>query len=482
MDQHKYVLRLQNVSSWLLTTDDSLKRKLARGLRARPKGFQHVEAFRKKLWDGWKPFFYAKNGCFLSGLRHEVESSLQILKRPYTIVDERTAVRWTNSEIGDQFINRWLPEDIDPITLHDFQPDLANKCFKYNRGIVQAPTGSGKTFILISLLHSLPPRTPTLFLTNRASLVHQNYLIMKKWGIQNVGRYYSKYKENNNIICATTNAKTLENLKDFLPKVKALFVDEVHDCVSDAPANAYRAMPNAAIRIGFSASPFRWHKKKIEKEHKLLVKGHFGNVFRTQTTESGLLTAKELQGRNILSPSEATVYKITSPDLAYEPYQDAVKMGIEENFDFHQIVQRLVKSLSGRTLVIVERIQQGVYLKQLLPEADWLYGDIKVEDRLPAIEGLRADEKRVTICMRHLITAGIDVKIHNLVNASGGEAAHNLIQQIGRGLRTASDKDTLKYYDFLFLINDYLRKHSEWRIEVLKQEGHPVTVMDDYDF
>jgi hypothetical protein len=52
---------------------------------------------------------------------------------------------------------------------------------------------------------------------------------------------------------------------------------------------------------------------------------------------------------------------------------------------------------------------------------------------------------------------------------------------MGRGLRTADDKDFLTYHDFNFVINDYLRKHSEWRMEVLKKEGHNVSVLEDFD-
>jgi hypothetical protein len=49
---------------------------------------------------------------------------------------------------------------------------------------------------------------------------------------------------------------------------------------------------------------------------------------------------------------------------------------------------------------------------------------------------------------------------------------------MGRGLRLADDKDVLDYHDFHFQNNDYLRKHSEWRMEVLKQEGHNVVSKD----
>lgn len=35
-------------------------------------------------------------------------------------------------------------------------------------------------------------------------------------------------------------------------------------------------MSSAAIRIGFSATPFKWDKKKIDQVHKYNVKGYFG--------------------------------------------------------------------------------------------------------------------------------------------------------------------------------------------------------------
>ena len=34
------------------------------------------------------------------------------------------------------------------------------------------------------------------------------------------------------------------------------------------------------------------------------------------------------------------------------------------------------------------------------------------------------------------------------------------------------------YYDFIFEINDYLEKHSKKRIEILKKEGHKITIKD----
>jgi superfamily II DNA or RNA helicase len=473
------VLKIGNVYTWLLTTDKQLKTFLHDRLRFRPKDFWHNQAYIRKRWDGWKDFFDDKSGKFLTGLLPEVQAALRVKGVEYSVLDERELIEWQHESVAPDFLNQWLPPNEDPITLHDFQPDLAAQCFKYNRGIVTAPTAAGKTLILVTLLKSLPPKTPTLFLTKSASLVHQNWEEMTHWGVENLGRWYDKFKEPNYVICATAHTKTLASLEKLLPKFKVLLVDEVHECMSDVPIAAYRKMTSACVRIGFSATAFRWDKKKTDNVHKWSAKGHYGPLFKTTTTKSGLLTTKELQDRGILSNDQCFFYNVRQPTtLAYEPYEGAIKLGIEQNFFFHETVARLVKSCPGRTLVVVGRIEQGEYLKQLIPGSEFIQGETKLKDRIPALQALKGGSKFTAIVMRQIITAGINIKIHDLINAAGGEAAHNAIQLIGRGLRLAKDKDLLRYHDFMFLINDYLKEHSEWRAEMLQREGHPVTIKD----
>jgi superfamily II DNA or RNA helicase len=469
-------LKIENIYSQLITDDKELKEFLHTKLRFRPKNFWHSSAYKKKIWDGWKSFYDIKTGRFMTGLLPEVRQVIKKFNKTPQVIDCREKVKWLYESIDDSFLNQFRPEN--PIKLHDYQPDLVNQCLKYDRGIIQAPTGAGKTFCLVSLLKSLPPKTPTLFITKNSSLVHQNFLEMQEWGIENLGRWYGNYKELNYIMCVTSHIKTFESLEKLLSKFKVLLVDEIHDCMSEVPLAAYKKMSRAYIRVGFSATPFKWNKKKIDDVHKWTVKGNFGPVFKTTTTESGLLTTKDLQDRGILSKSRCYFHPVIHPDLKYEPYQDAVKLGIEQNFHFHKMVVDLAKTLPGRTLIIVERIEQGEYLSQLIPDAFWIQGKNNLKERQPVINSLKEDEKCIAIIMRPIITAGINIRCHNLINAAGGESAHNVIQQMGRGLRTARDKEGLEYHDFLFKINEYLEKHSLWRMSVLANEGHSVSQMD----
>lgn len=475
------VLQIENTNSRLITTDSNLKKFLSEKLRFRPKNYWHSQAYKNKKWDGWKYFYSEKTGIFLTGILPEVKLVLNKLNKEYTTIDKRTLFQWAHTQIDQNFLKPWWPAGTTAFELHDYQPDLVNQCIKYNRGIVQSPTGSGKTFILISLLKCLPPKTPVLFLTKNAQLVHQNYEEMKLWGVQDLGRWYDKYKEPNYVMCVTNHVNTFESISKLLPKFKVLIVDEVHDCMSDVPVAAYKKMKSASVRIGISATAFKWDKKKIDDVHKWNLKGYFGPIFKTTTTESGSLTTKELQDRGILSKSDCTFYPVKNPDLTYEPYQDAVKLGIEQNFHFHDMVKKLAESCPGRTLIVVERIEQGQYLNQLIPGSNFIQGKNKLKEREPIMNALRKGDKSVAIVMRQIITAGINVKIHDLINAAGGEGAHNVIQLMGRGLRTAEDKDRLRYHDFHFLINDYLRKHSEWRMQVLKKEGHNLNIKDTFD-
>jgi superfamily II DNA or RNA helicase len=481
-----HIIKAENLHSWLLTDDKTIKYRFWKALRFPNPDRFHIPAFVQKRWDGFENFFNVNSGMFLSGLMPEIMLGLRHSKIPYKVVDNRNKIDWLVKTVDKNFLAPFTPKDVlerdgKPVELHDYQVDYINQAILFNRGIITAPTGAGKTYILISILKCLPPKTKVLFLTKNKGLVHQNYLEMKQWGIQNLGRWYGDYKEINDVMCVVIHPKPFENIQHLFPQFDVVIVDEVHECMADVATAAYRRLTNAGARFGISATPYKYAGK--DKIQMFNLKGYFGGKFKTNTTESGSLTTKDLQARGILSPSRCTIYPITEPEnITHEPYGDAVTLGIANNFYFHETVKRLARSLKGRTLILVERKDQGEYLKQLMPDAHWIWGNIKLETREEVYRELKVGESVICIAMRHIITAGINVYIHNMINAAGGNAEHNIVQQIGRGLRCAKDKDTLDFYDFLFKTNDYLEDHSMNRIATLDSEGHKITIKEEIDF
>jgi superfamily II DNA or RNA helicase len=227
-----------------------------------------------------------------------------------------------------------------------------------------------------------------------------------------------------------------------------------------------------------SATPFKYGE--TDKVQKYMVKGFFGPelLIEAAKEDGGRLTTKGLQKRGRLSKSHCTFFPVREPNLEYELYQDAVTFGIAENFDFHHMVKKLALSQKGRTLILVERIAHGDALNNLIPGSLWVRGQDNDTTRKEVVRQLQVNENCIAIATQGIFNTGINVFIHSLINAAGGQAEHQIIQRMGRGLRTAKDKTMLQYYDFIFYNNEYLLKHSKKRIRTLKQQGHEIEFKD----
>jgi len=467
------VIELENCYSWLITDDKKLLTTLWRALRFKKKGYFHTRLYKQKLWDGYIDFFKKESGRFLTGLLPEIRLALKHLNIKHKIVDNRNQAFFRYSEIDDQFMNQWLQKGVDPVTLYDYQVDLTNQIIKYRRGVIQSPTASGKTLIMLSVLKALPQDCPTLILANRKSLVEQNYDEMMQWGFKNVGRLYDKYNNPQTFTCSTV--QSLHKYPN-IEKIQALVVDEIHENMSDRPKKFFNKMKSCSIRVAVSATPFKFGGKDDVQRYS--VKGYFGPPMESESVK-GQLTTKKLQKRNILSDSKITFFYIDEPQIPYEIFLDAVTLGIAENWYFHKVVTRLTKNLDGRILILVDRIAHGDTLSEMIPNSLWVRGQDTLDTRKYVINELKtAKEKTVAIATQQIFNAGINVKTHHVLNAAGGQADHQIVQRIGRGLRTADDKDVLHYWDFIFRINEYLESHSRKRIKILKKEGHEVEIKE----
>ncbi|MEI8270821.1 MAG: DEAD/DEAH box helicase family protein, partial [bacterium] len=449
-------IKIQNDFSFFDSQDERLKEELYKRLRFRDKNYFHNRAYKMRKWDGFINFFDKDNGKFLTGLLPEVSAVLRHYKVEYEIKDNRTSTKFLYDKIDDQFLNQWLPEKtvngdpMSPITLYDYQVDLINQVIKHKRGVVFAPTSAGKTAVMIGILKTIPPNTPTLVLQNRISLAQQNYDEIVNWGFSNVGCLWGGAVKPD--IITVASVQSIGKIEKMLPKVKVLIVDEIHDMMSNLPKAVYKRLKAADVRVAVSATPFKFGGK--DQVQKFSVRGFFGPVLKVKSTETGILTTSELQNRGILSTSKCIFYPIREPQIPHDIYLDAATRGIAENFEFHKIVKKLADNQSGRTLILVDRIAHGDTLHNMLPNSLWVRGQDTMETRKEVIKKLQKTKGNiVAIATHHIFNTGVNVFVHNLINAAGGKADHQIIQRMGRGLRTANDKEELNYYDFVFEIN-----------------------------
>lgn len=466
------IIESANDYSYLHTDDEALRLKLWKILRFKEKDCFRKAAYRMRVWDGYRDFFDRVTGKFLSGLVPDIKKALSHWGIPYEVQQKPGNVEFLVDKVDD----KWLGGGV---VLRDYQVDYINQALKLKRGLVCSQTGSGKTNIMIGVLKAIPPGTPTLVLCNKTDLVEQNYDEIKKFGFASVGRVHGSKKETEaEIVCVTW--QSIKNIKHRLKQFKVLIVDEVHEMMSPKLKIIYRVLTNCSVRVGFSATAFKFGGD--DEVQKYNTKGFFGPPFYVESADGGKLTTAQLQERNILSTATFTFFKVEQPALPYEIYQDAVTKGVAENTHFHDIITQLVHRLQGRTIIMVERIKQGDLLKERFPDAAWVSGKDNTKTRKEIKERLKYEKGNVVaIATTGIFNTGINVFIHNLVNAAGGKADHAIIQRLGRGLRPSDDKEFLRYFDFYFTINKYLENHSIKRLKVLKKEGHKID-LKDFDF
>lgn len=463
-----------NYLSFLVTDNNDLVKFLYENLRFRDRNYFHNQAYRQKRWDGFTNFFNKTKGSFLTGLLPEVFAACKGYTEEVIFDDKRTPFEFKIKNINDTFLHSSTPKGEEIKTLMDYQVELVNASIKNKRGVIFAPTSAGKSIIMLSILKCLPDGCKTLVLQNRKTLAIQNYDEYTKWGLQNVGRIWGGVDEPNDITVATV--QSMAKAESLISDIQVLLVDEIHDMMSTAPKEVYRKLVNCPVRIAVSATPFKFGDQ--DKIQKYYVKGFFGPPFKVASTETGVVTTKELQNRGRLSKSKCVFYKITEPELDFEIYQDAVTKGLVENTLFHDKIVRLTMDMTGRTLILVDRLAHGDALQARIPHALWVQGKDNDQTRQQVIEKLQKEENCIAIATQGIFNTGINVFVHNLINAAGGQADHQIIQRMGRGLRTAKDKDELLYVDFFFENNPYLHKHSLKRVKILKKQGHEVSIID----
>jgi superfamily II DNA or RNA helicase len=476
-------IKVYNDFCYLSTDNDRLKEVVYQALRKKDMHCFKNPKYRMRVWDGFINYFSKKTGKFLSGLLPEVLACCDYCKIKPVIHDYRINQEFAVEKIDNQFLNKEIKDGLTPdgtcqkeFILDPLQVDLINLAIRYKRGIIQAPTGFGKSAILVSLILALPKNLKILVLSMRKSVVNQNHKELLKWGISDAVLFSSKKKDGRVLSVNVASVKKV-NLESF----DVIITDEVHMCLSKTSIRAYRRMTNASIRIGISATPFKYGGKDLISKYD--CKGHYGPVFKTNLVDGGIITTSHLQDDGRLSKSQCKFFKIKEPDLELETYIDAVTLGIVENNHFNSIVANLCKGLKGRTLVLVDRLNHGDLLHAWIPGSLWIQGKDDDETRAFVYEKLlNSTSDVIAIATTGTSSTGVNVKIHNLVNAAGGKAEHEIVQRMGRGLRTADDKDVLNYYDFYFSNNDYLEKHSRLRMKILKKEGHQVEVIESTSF
>lgn len=357
--------------------------------------------------------------------------------------------------------------------LRDYQLEAVKAALRRKRGIIWAPTGSGKTEIMIGIVKALPCRW--VVLVHRGTLMDQAAERYEKRTGKKAGRIAGGIWDVQDFTVATfqTLAKNAgkPEAQRLFAETEGLQVDEAHTLPAGSFYTVATRFHQAHYRFGLSATPLaRGDQKSI-----FTVAATGPVIYRIQAetlVQAGVIARPEIT----FHPVAQTVEKPTWQGV----YGDGVVRSAYRNRNIAEAAKRAAKPC----LVFVKEIKHGKALSDLLIDAglevEFVWGTDSIEERKAAITRLERGDTEVLIAST-VFQEGVDMpSIASVVVGSGGRSVIAALQRIGRGMRIHKEtgKTTFQVWDFADRGNKWLERHSKQRMAAYSGEGFAVAVKD----
>ncbi len=366
---------------------------------------------------------------------------------------------------------------VDLSYLRDYQRQAVETALARSRGLIQMPTGSGKSVTAAGIIASIPCRW--LVLVPQSDLLEQFAGHIRTRLGEEPGIIGDGHWNPQRITVATfqTLSRRMSKAKDraayeFMRSVQGIIVDEAHQCASGTFSFVLNHARNAYYRLGISATPLDRSDKKS-----IFVLAQLGGIIHKTSSA-------ELRARGYLA--DATIRMVRVEQGSNAPtwpgvYGECVTRSKIRN----QVVAQMAAKAAKPALVFVSHVKHGQNLLGLVKKqglrAELVWGEDDTDERRKAIVDLVSGKLDVIVCS-NVFAQGVDIpSLASVVNAAGGQSVILTLQRLGRATRVTADKKTFEAWDVLDDGNRYLAKHGKARKDVYDREGFTVEVIEAAD-
>jgi superfamily II DNA or RNA helicase len=478
--------------------ETSMRKKLYDKFAFMIQSARHTPAFKMGRWDGKKNFF-AIGGKTYVNLLDDILPILLEAGYEVTLADNRVKYDINLDVINtDHFSDRNWPEGHPvagtKVILRDYQVEIINNFLKNQAAAQEVATGAGKTLITAALsqlvetcmtdeqltmlkLTTDNSKCRTIVIVPNKGLVTQTEEDYVNLGLD-VGVYFGDRKDygKTHTICTWQSLEVIQknfregksdmSLEDFTSGVMAVIVDEAHGAKADVLLK---------MLIGpFRNIPIRW--------------GLTGTIPPDLVASTGLtvgigpvvgeLAAKTLLDDGVLSNCHIDVIQLQD-SVFYDNYQSELSYLTtdEDRLDYMASMVMAVAE-SGNTLILVDRVKTGKGLLSRLPadRAVFVSGAMKNDDRREHYKEIASEDNKIIIATYGVAAVGINIpRIFNMMMVEPGKSFVRVIQSIGRGLRTAADKNFVNIYDITSSAK-FSKRHLTERKKFFKKAGYPFKI------
>jgi len=186
--------------------------------------------------------------------------------------------------------------------------------------------------------------------------------------------------------------------------------------------------------------------------------------------------AHDLQEKGVLANLQINVLQSTDVQV-FRSYADEYSFLVTDPTRLEWMATTInTVSQTGNTLVLINRIDTGKKLLELLPEAVFVSGGMKLDDRKEEYDEIKTSDGKIIIATYGVAAVGINIpRIFNLVLIEPGKSFVRVIQSIGRGIRKAEDKDFVQIWDITSTCK-YAKRHLTERKKFYKDAKYPFTI------
>jgi len=360
----------------------------------------------------------------------------------------------------------------DSLKLRPFQTDFIKQAILKKRGVLIAPTGSGKTILGIGLIASLYEHYKILWLCHTKSLMSQSAKEFEKvFGEGSVGLVGDSNYDVGKYVTVATRQTFINHTKELANVFDAVVVDEAHHISSllykkeggviklgqyfDILKELY-----CPIRIGLTAT--RADSKGAQLAMEALLGPVIGEFTINEAREAGFMAAPKIK-----------LTKLSKSMLTHDKrsYADVYESGVVRNLEMNRIISELVKKYSDEgltSLVIVTQIVHGTLILGMIQRLGvnvvFVNGSTENQTRDMAKEALNNKAIKCIICTS-VFREGINIpELNVLINAAGGKSELATLQAIGRGMRKTATKSELIIVDFFNPSHRFLIEHFALRL------------------
>lgn len=393
-------------------------------------------------------------GEFLRGFLPRVVEELNARKIPFNLFgDPADTLSYENNTI-------------EGYVLRPDQQNLVNKSCAIQRGILIAPTRSGKTIVLGHIAKNLKEHKG-LFICNSISLVtqaHEDFCAMKLLA----SKFHGANKDlDGNLVVSTIGTISSIAIEKICDMFDYIFIDEAHHC-STFTGQYYKFLTSilAPMRIGVTATD---HIKGSEKS--MAMEGLLGPVI-------GVFTMEEAQKAGVLAKPKMKLISVPKNSNIQElrTYSDIYKTGIVNNRVRNKSIAELALKIKQEQKTFLIYIKQTEHIKKIINEFNDSIKFRVVEGETPS--DIREDTKKLLtkkeldgVIASDAWKEGITIPtIDYIIFAGSGKSEIAVLQTMGRGLGLAPGKEEVCLVDFLDE-GKYLSEHLAARLNIYVRNG-----------